>query len=99
MYLESDTTSGNFKDGITKFIVTTCPLQFTHCTEMRFLRHCLWKSIVTFTPSNSVLCGTLQNTAQYKDLHRIFGSTLLCISLQFSQSTACFSLHTHDMSA
>ena len=41
VYLESDTTSGNFKVGIMKFIVTTSPLQFTHCTEIRFLWHCL----------------------------------------------------------
>jgi len=50
MYLESDTTSGNFEARIMKFIVTRRPLQFTHCTEKRFLRHCFWKSIVTFTP-------------------------------------------------
>ena len=36
-----DTTSGNFEVGITNFIVTMCPLQFTHCTEIRFLWHCL----------------------------------------------------------
>jgi hypothetical protein len=36
MYLEFDTTSGNVKVGIMKFIVTTRPLQFTHCTEIRY---------------------------------------------------------------
>ena len=41
VYLESDTTSVNFKVGIMKFIVTTRPLQFTHCTEIRFLQHFL----------------------------------------------------------
>jgi len=34
------------------------------------------KTIVTVIPSNSVLCETPQNTALYKVLHRIFGSTL-----------------------
>jgi len=34
VYLESDTTSGNFKVEIMKFIVTRLPLQFTHCTEI-----------------------------------------------------------------
>jgi len=33
LYLESGTTSRNFEAGITKFIVTRCPLQFTHCTK------------------------------------------------------------------
>ena len=41
VHLESDTTSANFKVGITKFIVTTRPLQFTHCTGIKFLWHCL----------------------------------------------------------
>jgi len=31
VYLESDTTAGNFEAGITKFIVARLPLQFTHC--------------------------------------------------------------------
>jgi hypothetical protein len=44
------TTSGYFEARITKFIVCRHPLQFTHCTEIRFLWHCLIKSIVTFTP-------------------------------------------------
>jgi len=33
MYLKSDNTIGNFEVGITKFIVTRRPLQFTHWTE------------------------------------------------------------------
>jgi len=72
VYLESNTMSRNFGAGITKFIVTRRPLQFTHCTEVRFLWQCLRKSIVTFTLSNSVLCDTLQNTALYIVLHHIF---------------------------
>ena len=36
MYLESDTTIGNFENRITKFIVARCPLQYTHCTEQGF---------------------------------------------------------------
>jgi hypothetical protein len=41
MDFEPDTTIGKFEAGIMKFIVTTHPLQFTHCTEIRVLRHCL----------------------------------------------------------
>ena len=41
VYLEPYTTIGNFEAGITKFIVTTHPPQFTHSTEIRFLQHCL----------------------------------------------------------
>jgi len=76
VYLESDTTIGNFEAAIMKFIVTRRPLQFTHCTEIWFLWHCLWRSVVTFTPSNSFLCDTHQNTALCKVLHRIYSSTL-----------------------
>jgi len=68
VYLKSDNTSGNFKARIMKFIVTRCLLQFTHFTEIRFLQHCLWKSIVAFILSNSVLYGTLQNIALYRVL-------------------------------
>jgi len=32
MYLDSDTSSVNFMVGITKFVVTARPLQFTLCT-------------------------------------------------------------------
>jgi len=97
VYLESDTTVENFEARIMKFIVTRHPLQFTHCTEIRFLGPCLLKSFVTFTPNNSFLCDTLQNTALCKVLHRIYGSTLLCTSSQFSLSDTCFSLHSLNM--
>jgi len=80
VYLESDTISGNLEAGITKFIVTRHPLQFTHHTEIQFLQHCLWKSIVTFTPNNSVLCDTLQNTAYMK-------SYIVFLSVHFSAFT------------
>jgi hypothetical protein len=63
VYFEPDTTVGNFEIRIRIFIVTTSPLQFTHCADIRFLWHCLWNSIVTFTSSNSVLSDTLQKTA------------------------------------
>ena len=76
MYLESDTASGNFEAGISKCMFSTYSLQFTHCAEILFLQHCLRKSIVTFTPSNSIECVTLQNAALYKVLHHIFSSTL-----------------------
>ena len=33
--------SGNFMVGMTKFVVTTRPLQFTLCIVIRFLQHCL----------------------------------------------------------
>jgi hypothetical protein len=33
MYLEPDTTIGNFEVRITTFILTTCPLQFTEPSE------------------------------------------------------------------
>jgi hypothetical protein len=33
VYLEPDTTIGNFEIRITTFIISTCPLQFTHCAE------------------------------------------------------------------
>jgi hypothetical protein len=36
VYLEPDTTFGNFEAGISKFVVTRRPLQFTHCAEIRF---------------------------------------------------------------
>jgi len=36
LYFESDTTSANFEAGITKFVVTRHPLQFTHCTGKVF---------------------------------------------------------------
>jgi hypothetical protein len=65
VYLEPDTTIGNFEVRITTFIATTHPLQFTDCAEIRYVWHCLWTSVVTFTPSNSVLSDTLQNTAVY----------------------------------
>ena len=76
VYLEPDTTIGKFEAGITKFIITALPLQFTCCIEMRFFLHCLWNSIVAFIPSNWVLNDTLQNTALRKVQHRIFCSTL-----------------------
>jgi hypothetical protein len=41
VYLEPDNTIGNFEVRITAFIVTTRPLQFTHCADRRFLWHCL----------------------------------------------------------
>jgi hypothetical protein len=34
--LEPDTTIGNFEVRLTTFLVTTCPLQFTHCADTRF---------------------------------------------------------------
>ena len=37
MYLEPDTTTGNFEVRITTFILTTCPLQFTEPSEFVFL--------------------------------------------------------------
>jgi hypothetical protein len=43
VYLEPDTTIGNFEAGISKFVFTRCSLQFTHCAEIRFLRHSLYK--------------------------------------------------------
>jgi hypothetical protein len=39
---------------------------------------------VTLTPSNSSLCGKLQNSALYKVLHHSFGSTLS------DKTKACF---------
>jgi hypothetical protein len=36
VYLEPDTTIGNFEARISKFVTTRCPLQFTHCAEIRF---------------------------------------------------------------
>ena len=74
MYLESDTISGNFKVGITNFSHYTSTTIYTLHRDKVFAA--LPLKIVTFTPSNSVLCGTLQNTAFYKVPHRIFGSTL-----------------------
>jgi hypothetical protein len=41
VYLEPDITIWNFEAGISKFVVTKRPLQFTHCDEMRFLPCCL----------------------------------------------------------
>jgi hypothetical protein len=61
------------------------------------LWHCLWNSIVTFTPSNSVLSGTFQNTALYK-VRLIFWGMLWCISSQFFRSGACLLLYTCDVS-
>jgi hypothetical protein len=95
VYLELDTTIGNFEVRIMTFIITTCPLQFTHCAAIRFFWHCLWNSVVTFTSSNSVLSDTIQNTALYEVQCRIFCSTLYYISSQFFRSDTCFSsLHT-----
>jgi hypothetical protein len=65
VYLEPDTTIGNFEVRITTFTVTTRPLQFTHCADIRFLWHCLWNSIVTFTPSNSLGWVTHFETLPY----------------------------------
>jgi len=50
LYLESDTKSGNFEAGITKFIVTRHPLEFTHCTEMRFLWHASENQLLLLLP-------------------------------------------------
>jgi hypothetical protein len=36
MCVESDSASGKFEVEITKFTVTSLPLQFTCCTEMSF---------------------------------------------------------------
>jgi hypothetical protein len=36
VYLEPDTTIGNFEVRIATFIVVTCPLQFTHCADVSF---------------------------------------------------------------
>jgi hypothetical protein len=36
VYLERDTTIGNFEAGISKFVFTGRPLQFTHCAEVSF---------------------------------------------------------------
>jgi hypothetical protein len=83
MYLEPGTTVGKFEAGILKFVVTIRPLQFTHCAEIRFLRHCLWKSIVTFTFSNSFLCNSIQNTTQCIVLYSIFSSTLQYVFTAF----------------
>jgi hypothetical protein len=41
VYLEPDTTIGNYEAGISKFVVTISPPQFTHCAEIRLLRRCL----------------------------------------------------------
>jgi hypothetical protein len=38
VYLEPDATIGNFEVGISTFLITRRPLQFTHCAEIRFLR-------------------------------------------------------------
>jgi hypothetical protein len=91
VYLEPDSTIGNYEVRITTFIITTRPLQFTHCTDIRFLWHCLWNSIVTITSSNSVLSDTLQNTA----LSKVTFSTVRCSALFHSFSgPAAGSLHT-----
>jgi hypothetical protein len=66
VYLEPDSTTGNFEVRITTFIITTRPLQLTHCADIRFLWHCLRNLIVAVTSSNSVLSDTLQDTALYK---------------------------------
>lgn len=50
IYLESDTKSGNFEAGITKFIVTRRPLQFTHCTEMRFFSNAYENQLLLLLP-------------------------------------------------
>jgi hypothetical protein len=34
--MKPDNTIGNFEAGISKFVVTTRPLQFTHCAGIRF---------------------------------------------------------------
>jgi hypothetical protein len=41
VYLEPDITTGNFEAEISKFVITRCPLKFTHCAEIRFLQHYL----------------------------------------------------------
>jgi hypothetical protein len=83
MYLEPDTTNGNFEAGILKFSVTRRPLQFTHCTEIMYFRRSLWKSVVTFTSSNSFSCDSILNTAHRKVLQIIFGSTLYYVFTAF----------------
>jgi hypothetical protein len=93
MNLEPDTTTGNSKVRLTTILVTTCPLQFTHCADIRFLWHCLWNSIVTFTSSNSVLSDILQNTAPYKVQHHIFCSN--CSALLHSFPGLALHTRTH----
>jgi hypothetical protein len=50
VYLEPDATIGNFEIRITTFIVTTCPLQFTPCADIRFLWHHLWIQLSLLLP-------------------------------------------------
>ena len=76
VYLETNTRAGKVEFEISKYVITRRLLQFTHCAVIRFLRRCLRKSLVTFTSSNSFLCDSVQNTAQRKVLHSIFGSML-----------------------
>jgi hypothetical protein len=92
VYLQPDTTTGNFEVTIT-FIVTTHPLQFIHCTDKRFLWHCLWNSIVTFPVIQFwvIHLKTLPYTKSSVTFSAVHCSSLL----QFFQSGACFSLHTH----
>jgi hypothetical protein len=89
VYLEPDTTIGNFEVRITTFIVHLCPLQFTHCADIRFL----WNLIVTFTSSNSVLNDTLQNTDLYK-VHVAFFA-VHCSALLHSFPGLALRTHTH----
>lgn len=79
-----------FGASITEFIFSKTSLQFIHITKIRFLL----KMIVWISPSNSLMCGTLQNI--YKCLWCTFDTTLQCISLQFSQCGPCFFLHTFN---
>jgi len=64
------------------YIQYTFTTIYTLHRDTFFLQHCLWKSIITFTPSNSIVCGTLQNTPLYEVLHRF--SAVHCSAFLYS---------------
>ena len=99
VYLESDTTSGNFKVGITKFIVTTRPLQFTHCTEKGFCGTASENQLLLLLPVIQ-FCVVHFKTLPYAKSYIPFMAVHCSeISSWFSLSGVCFSLHSRDMGA
>jgi hypothetical protein len=57
VYLEPGTTVGNFEAGISKYVVTIRPLQFTHCADMKVFVALPLEINSYFYSSNSFLCN------------------------------------------
>ena len=98
MYLESDTTSGNFNVRITKCIVTRRPLQFTRCTEIRFFGTASENQSLLLLPVIQ-FCVVHFKTMPYTKSHIAF-SAVHCSAFHYSSPClALASLCTRNMSA